>query len=142
MAEDPPAPRVVIADDDETFATSLARLLEVDGRVEVVGIAANGEEAVQLAVWQDPDIVLMDVRMPVLGGIEATRLLRESRPRICVLMVSGAEPADFADAAEQVGAAGVLEKSQVIEGFVERILELVEAEDRAAERRSRGGRRD
>lgn len=124
MPEPPRAPRVVIADDDERFAASLAALLEADGRVEVVGIAANGEEAVQLAVWQDPDVVLMDVAMPRLDGIEATRLVRESRPRLCILMVSGDESEAVRDRARRAGAAGFIPKSRVEEEVVDAVLDL------------------
>ena len=91
--------RVVVADDDSLFAEALAQLLEADGRFEVIGIAANGEQAVQLACWHDPDLVVMDVRMPVMDGVEATRALSASRPRVCVLLVSGEErPAEAAEA--------------------------------------------
>jgi two-component system response regulator DesR len=117
-------PRVVIADDDETFAGSLADLLEADGRVEVIGIASNGEEAIQLALWHDPDIVLMDAAMPGIDGIEATRLVRESRPRLCILMVSGAESKELRDRAREAGAAGLVHKARIPEELVDRILEL------------------
>jgi two-component system, NarL family, response regulator DesR len=117
-------PRVVIADDDEAFAASLADLLEADGRVEVIGIASNGEEAIQLALWHDPDIVLMDAVMPGIDGIEATRLVRESRPRLCILMVSGAESKELRDRAREAGAAGLVHKARIPEELVDRILEL------------------
>jgi DNA-binding NarL/FixJ family response regulator len=85
----PRALRVVIADDDAAFAQLLATLVnDVEG-YEVVGIAADGEEAVQLTIWQDADVVLMDIDMPKIDGLRATELLRKSRPRACVLFVSG-----------------------------------------------------
>jgi DNA-binding NarL/FixJ family response regulator len=83
--------RVVLADDDPGYLESLAAAMEADGRFEVVGLAANGEEAFQVACWQEPDVIVLDVEMPVLTGFEAARLLRQSRPRTCVLMVSGAD---------------------------------------------------
>jgi DNA-binding NarL/FixJ family response regulator len=115
---------VLIADDDEQFAASLAALLEADGRVEVIGIAATGEEAVQLAVWHDPDIVLLDVAMPGIDGVEATRLVRESRPRLCILMVSGTESKELRDQARQAGAAALMHRSRVSDELVDAILEL------------------
>jgi DNA-binding NarL/FixJ family response regulator len=118
-------PRVVIADDDESFAASLADLLEGDGRVEVIGIASNGEEAVQLALWHDPDIVLMDAVMPGIDGVEATRLVRESRPRLCILMLTGEESHELRERARQAGAAGLVHKTRIPEELVDRILELV-----------------
>ena len=92
MPETQPPPRdlrVVIADDDPAFAQLLAVLVnDVEG-YEVVGIAADGEEAVQVTIWQDADVVLMDIDMPKIDGLRATELLRKSRPRACVLFVSG-----------------------------------------------------
>ena len=84
--------RVVIADDDERYAELIAMLLQSRPELEVIGIAKDGEEAVQLACWQDADVVLMDIDMPRIDGIVATRLVREAKPRMCVLMLSGADP--------------------------------------------------
>jgi len=83
--------RVVLADDDPAFLEALATAMEADGRFEVVGLAGNGAEAFQLGCWQEPDVVVMDVEMPVIDGFQAARLLRQSRPRSCVLMVSGSD---------------------------------------------------
>jgi DNA-binding NarL/FixJ family response regulator len=79
--------RVVIADDDERYAELIAMLLQSRPELEVIGIAKDGEEAVQLACWQDADVVLMDIDMPHIDGIVATRLVREAKPRMCVLML-------------------------------------------------------
>ena len=127
MVEPERKPRVVIADDDEAYAASLARMLEADGRVEVIGIASNGEEAVQLALWHDPDIVLMDAIMPGIDGVEATRVVRESRPRLCILMVSGEESEELRDRAREAGAAGLLHKARIPDELVDRILDLSSA---------------
>ena len=102
--------RVVIADDDPGFVELLATLVEANGAFEVVGLAANGEEAVQLAVWQDADVVLMDIDMPKIDGLRATELLRKSRRRVCVLLVSGVED-ERLEEARNVGAVGVIAKS-------------------------------
>jgi DNA-binding NarL/FixJ family response regulator len=96
--------RVVLADDDPGFLESLAAAMEADGRFEVVGLAANGAEAFQLGCWQEPDVVVMDVEMPGVDGIEAARLLRQSRARTCVLLVSGAAEDVVAHRARDVGA--------------------------------------
>jgi DNA-binding NarL/FixJ family response regulator len=101
--------RVVVADDDPGFLEAVAAALEGDGRFEVVGLAADGEEAFQLACWQEPDVVVMDIGMPKIGGVEATRLLRRSKPRICVLMVSGEEPERLSEA-RRAGAVGFVSK--------------------------------
>ncbi|HEY3542699.1 MAG TPA: response regulator [Gaiellaceae bacterium] len=83
--------RVVLADGDVDCLEALASAMEADGRFEVVGLAANGAEAFQMACWHEPHVTVMDVAMPGIGGLEAARLLRQSRPRACVLMVSAAE---------------------------------------------------
>jgi DNA-binding NarL/FixJ family response regulator len=106
--------RVVIADDDPAFAQLLAVLVnDVEG-YEVVGIAADGEEAVQLTIWQDADVVLMDIDMPKIDGLRATELLRKSRPRACVLFVSGLDD-ERTTRARGSGAAGFIPKVRAAE---------------------------
>jgi DNA-binding NarL/FixJ family response regulator len=129
-------PRVVIADDDDKFASGLATLLEADGRVEVIGIAGNGQEAVELACWQDPDIVVMDFQMPVLDGIKATRLVRQSRARVCVLMISGSTTKTFAERAVDAGAAACISKDRIPAELVETILDICSEADSSRQRAS------
>jgi DNA-binding NarL/FixJ family response regulator len=116
--------RVLIADDDERYAELVADLLHKVDEFEVVGIARDGEEAVQLACWQDADIVLMDVEMPKLDGVTATRLVREARPRLCVLMLSGADPSRLAEARE-AGAAGYVDKASAPADLIPALLALL-----------------
>ncbi len=115
--------RVVIADDDERYAELIATLLHTCGEVEVVGIAKDGEEAVQLACWQDADVVVMDIDMPRIDGIVATRLVREARPRLCVLMLSGADPDRMQDARD-AGAVGYVNKLDAPADLVPALLAL------------------
>ena len=115
--------RVLIADDDERYAELFADLLHRVAELEVVGIAKDGEEAVQLACWQDADVVVMDVEMPKIDGIMATRLVRQARPRLCVLMLSGADPARVAEARE-AGAAGYVDKATAPADLVPALLAL------------------
>jgi DNA-binding NarL/FixJ family response regulator len=114
---------VVIADDDPGFVELLATLVEANGAFEVVGLAANGEEAVQLAVWQDADVVLMDIDMPKIDGLRATELLRKSRRRVCVLLVSGVED-ERLEEARNVGAVGVIAKSSGPEAIEESVAAI------------------
>ncbi len=119
-----PAPlRVVIADDDEGFAELVAALLNRCRELEVIGIAKDGEEAVQLACWQDADVVLMDIDMPRIDGITATRLVRKARPRVCVLMLSGAEPDRILEARD-AGATAYINKRNAPADLVPTLLAL------------------
>ena len=106
--------RVVIADDDAAFARMLAILVNDMQGFEVVGVAGDGEEAVQLTIWQDADVVLMDIDMPKIDGLRATELLRKSRPRACVLFVSGLED-ERTTRARRTGAAGFIPKTRAPE---------------------------
>ena len=81
--------RILVAEDDDAFLDAIVLLLEQDGRFNVVGRARNGREAVELAERMSPDAVVMDIEMPVLDGVEATRRLRESRPELPIVAVSG-----------------------------------------------------
>src|SRR3954469_6342720 len=80
---------VVIADDQRLFAEALEAILSTDGRIAVVGRADNGRNAVELAREHEPDIVLMDIAMPVMDGIEATRAIRQEVPGTRVVVLTG-----------------------------------------------------
>jgi two-component system NarL family response regulator len=107
--------RVVISDDHDLFRRGLKMVLEAEEDIEVVAEAANGQEAVARVEELAPDVVLMDVRMPRMGGIEATRLIRQLFPttRIIVLTVSDEE--DDIYGAVKAGANGYLLKEVSIE---------------------------
>ena len=81
--------RILVAEDDEAFLDVIALLLERDGLFAVAGRARNGREAVELAEELRPDLVVMDVEMPVLDGVQATRELQERMPEVPVLAISG-----------------------------------------------------
>ena len=118
-----PPIRVLIADDHRLFAEALEAILQPERRIEVVGVAADGEEAVRLTRSLHPKIVLMDISMPVMDGIEATRRIRESRPNACVLMLTGSNAAADVDRAREAGAAGYLTKDRIASQLVEAIVE-------------------
>jgi DNA-binding NarL/FixJ family response regulator len=80
--------RVVIADDQGLIRVGLRKVFDVEPEIEVVGEAADGEQAVAVAVRLRPDVLLMDIRMPVLDGIEATRRLVRTHPHVRVLMLT------------------------------------------------------
>jgi len=102
--------RVVLADDHPLFRDGVASLLVAWGH-EVVGVAGNGEEAITLVERLAPDLVLMDVSMPGLGGLEATRHLAASRPETAIVMLTASEDEDDLFAAVKSGARGYLLKN-------------------------------
>jgi DNA-binding NarL/FixJ family response regulator len=97
-----PGPRLVVVDDDAAFRSQLRELLEEEG-FHVVAEGADGWEGVRIALEHDPDVVLMDVRMPVLGGIEAAGIIRDRLPRTQVIILSAYEDAAMTRGAESVG---------------------------------------
>ena len=102
--------RVVIADDHTLFAEALALALKSDPRFDVVGLAENGRDAVELASSQQPDVVLMDLHMPVMDGIEATRRLRLASPRSRVVVVTASTSPEDGARARAAGACAYIRK--------------------------------
>jgi RNA polymerase sigma factor (sigma-70 family) len=102
--------RVLIADDDDLMRAGLAELLASDPTIEIVGEASTGYEAVERSSRSDPDVVLMDVRMPDLDGIAATRELTRKTPRVKVLILTTFEQDDHVFGALRAGASGFLVK--------------------------------
>ena len=118
--------RVLIADDEPLFTEALAALLGVDERIEVVGRALDGTEAVELARKLDPDVVLMDLSMPGVNGFGATEQILAEDGDTHVLVLSGSDdPADIAKARD-AGAAGYITKDRIAERLVEAILDAAE----------------
>jgi DNA-binding NarL/FixJ family response regulator len=102
--------RVVIADDHGVVRAGLAQLLATFPDVELVGSASNGEEAVSLSVERGPDVVLMDLEMPVLDGIEATRRIRAAQPDVAVVALTSFSDRERILSALDAGAIGYLLK--------------------------------
>ena len=102
--------RLLIADDHAIVRSSLRVVISTYEDIAVIGEAANGQEAVALCAQMHPDLVLMDLIMPIMDGVTATRLIRQSCPDTRVLVLtSGTEPDLIADAL-QAGAQGCLQK--------------------------------
>jgi DNA-binding NarL/FixJ family response regulator len=101
---------VVIADDQRVVREGLATIVGGFGDTEVVGLAGDGEEALELVASQAPDVVLMDLRMPRLNGVEATRALHERRPDLPVVVLTTYADDESVVAALSAGAAGYLTK--------------------------------
>jgi DNA-binding NarL/FixJ family response regulator len=102
--------RVLIADDDDLMRAGLVELLTADAEIEIIGEAATGREAVERARRLAPDVVLMDVRMPDLDGIAATRELSRAAPDVRVLILTTFEQDDYVFGALRAGASGFLLK--------------------------------
>jgi DNA-binding NarL/FixJ family response regulator len=116
--------RVLIADDHNLFAEALEAILSADERIEVVGRAGDGRQAVTLAARLDPAVVLMDISMPVMDGFEATREIREVAPEAAVLMLTGSNSPVDVDRARQAGVAGYVTKDKIAAHLIDAILEI------------------
>src|SRR2546421_729601 len=114
---------VLVADDDDLFATGLAETLDALPELRVVGRAADGREAAALAASLRPDVVLMDVNMPVRDGILATREITETLTTTRVVVVSALSDAATAARARSAGAAAYLLKGCPLEDLITAIRE-------------------
>jgi DNA-binding NarL/FixJ family response regulator len=103
--------RVLIADDHAVVRTGLATILDTEADIEVVGLAKNGIEAVETALAAKPDVVIMDIRVPVMDGAEATAELREKLPDAKVQVLTSFGEADGVALALKSGAAGAITKT-------------------------------
>ena len=115
-------PRVLVVDDDTLYAEAATEILVQDGELEVVGRAADGREAVELALSLRPDVVVMDIHMPVMDGIEATRSLRRLLPSTRVVVVTSSPSASDRWGARGAGAHAFLTKELGSDALVEAAL--------------------
>jgi DNA-binding NarL/FixJ family response regulator len=116
--------RVLIADDHRLFAEALEVILGGDERITVVGHAADGEEAVRLAEELHPDVVLMDISMPVMDGIEAAAAIHRRDGDACILMLTGSNSRADVDLARRAGAAGYVTKDRIASELIDAIVEI------------------
>ncbi len=122
------AVRVLIADDQTLFRAGLSRLLNEDPRVEVVGQANDGADATKQAAKLKPDVVLMDLKMPNLDGIEATRQITEADPGVKVLILTTFETDNHVIQALKVGASGYVLKDSTADAIVSSIVAVMSGE--------------
>jgi len=123
-----PSVRVLIADDQTLFRVGLARLLEEDERVKIVGQAGDGAEAVKLAGSLKPDVVLMDLKMPNLDGIEATRQIVSTQSGVKVLLLTTFEADNHVIQALKAGASGYILKDSKPDSIVSSLLAVMAGE--------------
>jgi DNA-binding NarL/FixJ family response regulator len=113
--------RILLADDHVMLRQCTAEILHKEADIEVVGEADNGQQAIDLALRIRPDIVVMDVRMPVLSGIEATRRIREAMPDVQVLVLTAYDDDQYVFSLLQAGASGYLLKTAPVNELVNAI---------------------
>ena len=116
--------RVIIADDHRLFAEALEAILSGDDRIELVGLAGDGQEAVRLAEERRPDVILMDISMPLLDGIAAAKQIKAADDGVSILMLTRSNARTDVDRARQAGAAGYVTKDRIAAELVEAILEV------------------
>ena len=121
-----PPVRVVVVDDHELFADALKMFLTRDARIEVVGVASSGQEAIDLALGLGADVVLMDIFMRGMDGLEATKRLRAIRPETHVIVLTGLSGDEIGEEAREAGADGHLQKGAVHDHVVESVLRVAQ----------------
>jgi two-component system chemotaxis response regulator CheB len=126
---------VLVVEDDDPFAEALTRLLEADGRLEVAGTARNGREGVELAETLRPDVVLMDIVLPVMDGVEATREILRTQPTIPIVGITGLAYEERAVEVSNSGAVDFVDKSELGPDLVE--IVVAAAHGRRGRRRGR-----
>jgi DNA-binding NarL/FixJ family response regulator len=118
---------ILVAEDDELFLEAVASVLERDGRFELVGHARNGQEAIDLAGRVDVDAVVMDIEMPVLDGVEATRQLRGVSPTLPIVAISGQDYVERVLEIREAGADDYVRKARMVEELPDVLAALVAA---------------
>lgn len=122
---------MLVVEDDDSFAEALKGVLEADGRLEIAGRACNGREGVELAESLRPDVVLMDVLLPVMDGVDATREILQTWPALPIVGITGSEYEERALEMRNAGAVDFVGKSRIAPDLIDI---LVGAADRRRHR--------
>lgn len=117
---------VLLAEDHAIVRQGLCVLLDADGHIRIVGQARNGREAVKLAATLQPDVILMDIAMPELNGLEATRQILAANPKAKVIILSAHSEEIYVDRMIEAGVAGFIEKRMSAEFLTKAIGEVAE----------------
>jgi DNA-binding NarL/FixJ family response regulator len=120
--------RILLADDHHLVREGTREILEHHADLQVVGEASTGQEAVDLAMYLCPDVVIMDISLPVLNGLEATRLIKRSLPQTAVLVLTAYDDDQYVFAMLEAGAAGYLLKNARGSELVQAVREVHEGE--------------
>jgi DNA-binding NarL/FixJ family response regulator len=116
--------RVLIVDDEPLFVEMVEAMLGAERGIEVVGVAADGDEGVRLAAELGPDVIVMDISMPGKNGIDATREIKAQDPKARILILTGGASATDIDEARVAGAAAYLTKDRIAVDFVTELRQL------------------
>jgi DNA-binding NarL/FixJ family response regulator len=120
--------RIVLVDDQTLFRKALARLLAETSDLQIVGEAGDGAEAIRVVGEHKPDVVLMDLQMPTLGGVEATRRLRDEHPEVKVLILTTFETDAYVLEALRAGAAGYVLKDSPPDAIASSVRAVLSSE--------------
>ena len=115
---------VLIVDDEPLFVAMVQAMLTGEEGIAVVGTAGHGKDGVDQARRLNPDVVVMDISMPVMNGIDATRAIRTNDPQACILILTGGSNVSEVDAARKAGASGYLTKDRIASELVAEIRSL------------------
>jgi DNA-binding NarL/FixJ family response regulator len=121
--------RVLLVDDDPGFLASLRALLEHESQIEIVGSAESGDRALELAILLRPDLITMDLEMPGMDGVEATKRIKELLPATPIVVVSASGYAERAALAREAGASAYVPKSRVADELAATILAVAGGEN-------------
>ena len=125
MTERPPGIRVLVVDDHHVVREGLRRMLEMENGIQVIGEARSGEEAIAKAVSLSPDVIVMDLKMPGMDGITATREIKEQLPHVGILVLT-LYAEDFVKQAVEAGVSGYLLKDSDCEQIAQAIHQVYE----------------
>jgi DNA-binding NarL/FixJ family response regulator len=120
--------RVLIADDHGIVRSGLRLLLEREAGIEVIGEAADGSEAREMAIREKPDLAILDVKMPLLTGLQATREIRDQAPEVAVLILSMHDDERYLFEALKAGASGYVLKHQADEDLIDAVRAIERGE--------------
>jgi DNA-binding NarL/FixJ family response regulator len=120
--------RVVLADDHPVVRSGIRKVLSRDPQIEIVGEATSGDEAMKLVEQCEPDVLLLDMEMPVMNGVEVTTLVRRRFPNVHILALSGYEERAYVLEILQLGASGYLTKDEAMDTIVDAVKGVARGE--------------
>jgi len=120
--------RIVLADDHEVVRAGIKRLLSIDKSIKIVDEAANGKDALNLVEYHSPDLLLTDIMMPVMDGIECVNQLNKKKSNVMTLMLTAFEDKEHLDKAIEAGADGYLTKDVLAKELIEAIKTIMKGE--------------